>query len=229
MRVPWLGDVLHDAGLPLCPLDGWQGRGVALTSVQGVVAHHTATRSNAADSSVAALLRDGRADLPGPLCQLGLDRRGRYWLIADGKGNHNGYGTWGNQSIGIEAFNDGLGETWPDVQLDAYQRGAAAILRHLDLPASHVKAHRETDPRRKTDPKGIGMDGFRAAVARLLDQGDDDMAELQRVEAKLDELLALAKQTNHPVASDDGNLSKLVRMVRSLAAKVDALAAKHEG
>lgn len=167
MRVTWLGDVLHQAHLQIVPLDGWQGRGRELSTINGVVAHHTATPSSSPDGSVAKLLRDGRADLPGPLCQLGLDRQGRFWMICDGKGNHNGYGMWGNQSIGIEAFNDGKGEPWPAVQLDAYVKGSAAILRHLKLNEGHVLAHRETDPR-KPDPVGVDMDEFRRKVAALL-------------------------------------------------------------
>src|SRR5690606_11664261 len=116
---------------------------------QGVVCHHTATSSAWQDGHVAALLRDGRRDLAGPLSQLGLERDGTFVVIAAGRANHNGYGTWGNDSIGIEAYNSGLGEPWPAVQLDAYQRGVAAILAHLGLDVSCCKAHRETDPKRK--------------------------------------------------------------------------------
>src|SRR5688572_7241975 len=131
MRLTWLADVLRDAGLTVVECPGWQGRGKPLVSVQGIVLHHTATSSTALDAGVVRILRDGRADLPGPLCQLGLDRSGRWHLIADGKGNHNGSGRWGNQAIGVEAFNNGVGEQWRTFQLDSYQRGVAAILRHL--------------------------------------------------------------------------------------------------
>lgn len=176
MRVSWLADVLHDAGLPICPLDGWRGRGRDLIDVKGVVAHHTATRPSTADHRVAELLRDGRPDLAGPLAQLGLDRQGRWWLIADGKCNHN-IGEWGNQSIGVEAFNDGRGEPWPTAQLDSWVVGTAAILRHLGYSEGHVLAHRETDPSRKTDPAGVDMNLFRRNVADLLrpPAGKDDM------------------------------------------------------
>lgn len=186
MRVPWLADVLHDAGLPLCPVDGWQGRGRELQTVEGIVAHDTVTSKTTPDGSVAKLLRDGRPDLAGPLAQLGLDRQGRFWLIADGKCNHNGYGTWGNQAIGIEAFNDGKGEPWPTVQLDNWQRGCAAILRHLGQNEGHVLAHRETDPHRKIDPVGVDMDAFRRRVHTLLTPEEDDLTPEQA--KKLDEI-----------------------------------------
>ena len=201
MRATWLPDVLRAAGLTVVEIPGWKGRGKALTAIHGVVAHHTATGTTWTDTRVDNLLRDGRADLPGPLAQLGLDRAGRYRLVADGRANHNGYGTWGNASIGIEAYNDGKGEPWPAVQLDAYQRGAAAILAHLGLPAAKVLAHRETDHRRKPDPVGIDMAAFRRAVAGHIGapaptiptgpSTEDDMTDADR--KLLAEILAEAK------------------------------------
>ena len=179
MRVLWLPDVLRAAGLDVVEHDGWRNRGRELQSVEGVVAHHTATGKAWSDERVVRLLIEGRSDLPGPLCQLGLDRTGAYHLIAAGKGNHNGHGEWGNQAIGIEAFNDGRGEAWVHVQLAAYIRGCAAICRHLGWPESKVKGHKETDPGRKIDPAGIDMDDFRLGVAGFLkpspapQQGDD--------------------------------------------------------
>lgn len=184
MRVPWLADVLRGAGLIVVELDGWKGRGGQLDHVRGIVQHHTATPKSTPDANVAKLLRDGRADLKGPLSQLGLDRQGRWWVIADGRGNHNGFGEWGNASLGVEAFNDGRGEEWPAVQLRSWEQGTAALCRRLGLTAKQVKAHRETDPRRKVDPRGVGMDAHRDAVARLLrlDHEEDLMRDERLVE-----------------------------------------------
>lgn len=191
MRATWLLDVLRDAGLTVLPVPGWDTRGRNLKAVHGVVAHHTGTGPNWTDQRVTDLLVHGRSDLAGPLAQLGLDRTGRYHLVTDGRANHNGYGTWGNDSIGIEAYNAGDGrDPWPTAQLDAYHRGTAAILGHLGLPATKVLAHRETDPRRKPDPVGVDMYKFRAAVARLLTPGDNGMTPEQ--ESKLDKALAEA-------------------------------------
>lgn len=168
MRLPWLADVLRGAGVTVVEVDGWRGRGGELQGVKGVVQHHTATPKSTPDTNVAKLLRDGRADLRGPLSQLGLDRQGRWWVIADGRANHNGYGEWANQSVGVEAFNDGRGEPWPDEQLRSWEQGTAAICRRLGFTAKQVKAHRETDPRRKIDPAGVGMDAHRDAITKLL-------------------------------------------------------------
>lgn len=179
VRVTWLADVLRAAGLQVIEVDGWRGRGHELTTINGVVEHDTVTGTNWSDESVAHLLRDGRPDLAGPLAQLGLDRHGRYWLIADGKCNHNGYGEWGNQAIGIEAFNDAH-EPWPDAQVDAWVRGTAVILKHLGLNEGHALGHKETDPKRKQDPSNFDMDAFRRRVAALLHPTTE--AELMRDE-----------------------------------------------
>ena len=198
MRLPWLADVLRDAGCKVREVPGWKGRGKDLAAVQGVVWHHTATGPSWSNDRVDELLRIGRADLAGPLSQLGLDRDGTFVVVADGKANHNGYGTWGNASIGIEAYNNGVGEAWPAVQIAAYDRGTAAICRHLKLAATQVRGHKETDPNRKIDPAGIDMDQARQRVASLITYRppakpippkDDDMTPEQ--EAKLDRVLAI--------------------------------------
>ena len=164
MRVDWLPDVLRDAGLNVDVMPGALTRGRSMRSVQGVVGHHTATGPNWNDDHVAFLLRDGRRDLAGPLSQLGLERDGTFVVIATGKSNHNGYGEWGNDSIGIEAYNSGIGEPWPRAQYEAYVRGAAAVLARLGFGEHRFKGHRETDPRRKPDPRGIDLDQFRRDI-----------------------------------------------------------------
>ena len=182
MRLHWLDDVLTDAGLEVVEHPGWHDRGRELQSVERLICHHTATGPNWTDKRVVDLLVKGRPDLPGPLSQLGLDRQGRFHLIAAGKANHNGYGLSGNNTIGIEAFNDGKGELWLAVQMDAYIRGCAAICRHLGWPAEKVLGHKESDPGRKVDPT-FDMPTFRGHVAALLSaplpappqQEDDEM------------------------------------------------------
>ena len=122
-------------------------------------------------------LIQGRSDLPGPLAQLGLGRDGTYFVIAAGRCNHAGKGAWkgvttGNSSfIGIEAENTGLSDDspWPQVQIDAYQRGVAAILKRIGQPADFCAGHKEfaLPAGRKTDPD-FDMIPFRAAVAAIL-------------------------------------------------------------
>lgn len=171
MRLTWLADVLRGAGLTVVEHGDWRSRGRDLNSAEGIVWHHTATGPNWTDDRVVRLLIDGRPDLPGPLSQLGLSRSGVYHVVAAGRCNHNGHGLWGNQSLGIEAFNDGVGERWSPAQLDAWERGTAAICRHAGwAPSSKVKGHKETDPLRKVDPRGIDMSVARARITTALNQ-----------------------------------------------------------
>jgi N-acetyl-anhydromuramyl-L-alanine amidase AmpD len=173
----WLPRVLEDAGLKVAPVDGWETRGRReMGAVLGIICHLTATPARGNMPALKTLI-NGRPDLPGPLSQLGLGRDGTYYVIAAGLCNHAGAGSWqgitaGNSHfIGIEAENTGgKDDPWPAVQVDAYQRGCAAILRHLGRGAEFCCGHKEYAlPRgRKADPN-FDMNLFRAAVADLLD------------------------------------------------------------
>lgn len=145
-------------------------------AVKGVMCHHTAGPPSGNMPSLRVLV-NGREGLAGPLSQLGLGRDGTYYVIAAGRANHAGAGEWkgvtaGNSSfIGIEAENTGkIEDKWPEVQLDAYYRGAAAILSHLGQGEGMCCGHKEYAlPRgRKVDPHSLNMDDFRAEVARRL-------------------------------------------------------------
>jgi peptidoglycan hydrolase-like protein with peptidoglycan-binding domain len=71
--------------------------------------------------------------------------------------------------IGIEAENTGRHNDtpWPAVQLDAYHRGVAAILKHIGKGAQNCIGHKEWAPTRKDDPD-FDMDAFRKAVEVFL-------------------------------------------------------------
>jgi peptidoglycan hydrolase-like protein with peptidoglycan-binding domain len=78
--------------------------------------------------------------------------------------------TTGNTNfIGIEAENTGLlnDAPWPPVQLDAYHRGVAAILKHAGRGADSCVGHKEWAPGRKPDPS-LDMLAFRVSVAAIL-------------------------------------------------------------
>jgi peptidoglycan hydrolase-like protein with peptidoglycan-binding domain len=172
----WLPVVLKDAGLKVAMTDGWESRGRAhMGTVAGVICHHTAG-PRAGNMPSLRLLIDGRSDLPGPLAQLGLGRDGTFYVIAAGRCNHAGAGSWqgittGNTSfVGIEAENAGVpADPWPDVQMDAYWRGVAAILKHINRGPEACAGHKEyaLPPGRKTDPS-FDMTGFRAKVEGFL-------------------------------------------------------------
>jgi peptidoglycan hydrolase-like protein with peptidoglycan-binding domain len=172
-RQLWIPQVLRAAGLTVREAPGWESRGTTTFNPVGVMWHHTATGTNWTDQSLTNFLVNGRQDLAGPLCHLQLNRDGSYVVIAAGRANHAGSGSWpgittGNTSfIGIEAANNGVGEEWPAAQLDAYHRGTAAIVKHINGSVDNVIGHKEWT-KRKIDPRGIDMDNARSRVAQLL-------------------------------------------------------------
>jgi peptidoglycan hydrolase-like protein with peptidoglycan-binding domain len=174
----WLSQVLKDAGLKVALVDGWENRGRGdVGPTLGVLCHHTAGPRNGNMPSLDTLIR-GRSDLPGPLAQLGLGRDGTYYVIAAGKCNHAGIGSWkdvtsGNTDfIGIEAENTGLSNDspWPEIQMDAYSRGVAAILTHTGRGFEFCAGHKEYAlPAGRKDDPDFDMIAFRAAVAAIMD------------------------------------------------------------
>lgn len=177
----WLPDVLEAAGLKVAECTGWRTRGRGdVGTIRGVICHHTAGASQGVMPSLHTLI-NGRAasakakPLAGPLAQLGLARDGTIFVVAAGRANHAGVGSWqgidtGNSSfIGIEAENTGIGEPWPDVQLDAYYRAVAAILKHVGAPETMVCGHKEfaLPKGRKNDPT-LDMAVFRNQVGQIM-------------------------------------------------------------
>lgn len=155
--------------------------------VHGVMIHHTVTRGTA---STVRLCRDGRSDLPGPLCHGVIAKDGRVHLVGYGRANHAGSGdsdvlaaviaekrlppdheanTDGNRHFyGFECENLGDGEDpWPPAQLDAIARTAAAICRFHGWTARSVIGHLEWQPG-KVDPRGFTMSALRTRVTDRL-------------------------------------------------------------
>jgi peptidoglycan hydrolase-like protein with peptidoglycan-binding domain len=181
----WLPDVLKAAGLKVALVDGWEDRGRGdVEEIFGVMCHHTAGAGPAKGNMPSlGTLKNGRAaspgleGLPGPLAQLGLGRDGTYFVIAAGRAVHAGAGEFkgnvtGNSSfIGIEAENTGAtsDSPWPKVQLDAYQRGVAAILKHLGKDSTFCCGHKEYAlPNGRKDDPSLDLNAFRSSVANIM-------------------------------------------------------------
>ena len=172
----WLAEVLESAGLKVAEVPGWRVRGRGeIGPVKGVICHHTAGPATGNMPSL-GIITNGRPDLAGPLAQLGLGRDGTYYVVAAGRANHAGAGSWqgitaGNMSfIGIEAENTGLAaDPWPPVQMDAYARGVAAILKRLGATPLMCAGHKEfaLPKGRKVDPS-FEMNAFRIQVESFL-------------------------------------------------------------
>lgn len=176
----WLPQVLLDAGLKVAEQPGWKTRGHGnVSTIKGVICHHTAGPKTGNMPSLDAIT-NGVPGLAGPLSQLGLGRDGTFFVVAAGKCFHAGGGNWqgltsGNANfIGIEAENTGrvtgpLTDPWPAVQLDAYRRGVAAILKKIGANAIMCCGHKEyaLPPGRKIDPT-FDMIEFRQQVSAIL-------------------------------------------------------------
>jgi N-acetyl-anhydromuramyl-L-alanine amidase AmpD len=172
----WLADVLRMAGCKVVEQPDWKSRGRAeMGTVKGVLLHHTAGALHGDHPSL-ELVEHGRPDLAGPLSHLLLSRDGTFFVLAAGRCNHAGAGVWhgitdGNgHFIGIEAENAGTGaDPWPEVQMDAYTRGVAAILSYVDADSVMAAGHKEyAIPKgRKIDPS-FDMIEFRANVEALM-------------------------------------------------------------
>lgn len=206
-RLLWLPEVLRAAGLTVREVDGWRTRGSSTYEPRGIICHATAGSRASTDAGEIRVLLNGSSTAPPPIAQLFLSRSGAFHVVASGKCFHalTGWGGplkgLGNTNlIGIEAANDNRGEPWPPAQLDAYQRGVAAICKRMGWTAArNVAAHREHQPyppppgttSSKSDPHGIDMTAFRARVTQLI-AGEDIMASLA-------ELRSVVQQETAPI------------------------------
>src|SRR5262245_7543028 len=191
----WLPDVLLDARLKVAEQPGWQDRGRAdVGPIKGVICHHTAGPLTGNMPSL-GVVTNGRPDLPGPLAQLCLGRDGTFFVVAAGRCNHAGAGNWqgftsGNTNfIGIEAENTGRtsgpnADPWPPIQMDAYRRGVAAILRKIKANAIMCCGHKEyaLPVGRKPDPT-FDMADFRMQIAAIMAGVAPDPSVIPAVDA----------------------------------------------
>lgn len=140
--------------------------------VDGVVGHHTASAQGSGECPSLGIVVGGRPPpnaLPGPLAQILLGRSGACYVVAAGKANHAGDGSYptippheGNSHlIGIEAENSGLGEPWTMPQMRAYVGLVATLLHHEGLPFDRFCSHYEwaKPVGRKIDPAGPWLGG----------------------------------------------------------------------
>ncbi len=173
----WLPAVLEAEGLKVAEVAGWQTRGRAeMGTPLGCMVHHTAGPRAGNMPSLTTLI-NGRPDLAGPLCHLGLGRDGTWYVVAAGRANHAGAGNWrgltngNNNFIGIEAENTGgpNDQPWPEVQMLALVHGLTALLRHIGRNADWCCGHKEyaLPSGRKNDPS-FDMGPLRMQLAAAL-------------------------------------------------------------
>lgn len=252
MAATFLADILRPH-VNLQEFGGWQTYGGSTFTPAGIIIHHTAGRNDL------NLCINGRSDLPGPLCNLYFDRDAPYrvTLVSGEAANHAGSGSSrvldevrrgvaagpdaaarglvddlsGNRYFyGFECENLGDGkEIWPFEQALAMVNAAAAICRHHGWNAGHVIGHREWT-RRKIDPRGFTMSGFRAAVQSVLDSPLEDDMPLTTDELNLlNATYGKARDAVNYGVANEASIAALRAEVARLAAPgvdMDALAEK---
>lgn len=163
-----LADKMRRAGLAVVEVAGWQARGSSSFEPRGFLWHHTAGPARGVAPSLGVCV-NGRSGLPGPLCNVFLDRAGTVYVVAAGRANHAGAGSWagltGNASVyGLEIENVGTAaEPWSERILDIAARIAVAT----GVETSRCCLHREWAPRRKVDLHTVTGDSMRARVDRI--------------------------------------------------------------
>lgn len=165
-------DVLRAAGCRVAEnatTNGWQKRarssGGFPSAPLGVQWHHTA--SNTTPANDLSWMIVGCPD--SPVGNLLLDRTGCYWPVAAGAANTAGKGgplamsrgtipldSANTRTFAIEAANNGVGEAWPAVMIDAYFAGSNALNARFGNLPTDVFNHQTWAPTRKIDPATAG-------------------------------------------------------------------------
>lgn len=176
-----LPDALRARGLTVELVPGWETRSAGSFNPKGAVCHWTAGPAKTKGRPSLRVCIDGRPGIPGPLCNVFLDRNGVAVVVAAGRANHAGNGDWkglvGNSAVfGTEAECAGP-DDWTDAQRQAYPRVNAAYCDLGGFDESMVCGHAEwADVRpqkdgmrsRKSDINGWPMDAMRAQVRAVL-------------------------------------------------------------
>ncbi|MGW3428871.1 N-acetylmuramoyl-L-alanine amidase [Streptomyces melanosporofaciens] len=218
--------------------------------MNGVMIHHTVTRGSTAAQTADSveLCYDGHAALPGPLCHSVGAKDGQIYMVGWGRANHAGLGdndvlqaviaetalpadnqanTDGNARFyGIELINLGDGhDPWPEVQVDAAARWAAALCRAHGWSQRSVIGHKEWQPG-KVDPT-FSMGDFRARVAKLLAGKPGSSSKPPTTPPPPSTYTVKAKDTLSGIAKAHGlTLAQLIDLNRSLITPGDKLRIK---
>lgn len=164
-----MANVIRDAGVQVIEQDGWQTRarssgGFDSNKPWCVMWHHTAS-SPGADPADDARYMSYNADSK-PIANILLAHDGVAWVLAAGATNTNGKGggaivtsrgrvpadSMNTYAIGMEIQNSGVGETYPQVQIDNAFKISLALCEAYGLEPTDVGTHQEYAPDRKIDP-----------------------------------------------------------------------------
>lgn len=159
----WLPDLdgwLRFAGLEVSTVPGWLTRSRSsggYDDIRAIGMHHDAMPQHVTEAR--RVEAEAITHQYAPVGALHLHRDGSWTVMAAGATNTQGRGgpvttsrgviplDSGNRYfVSIEASNDGVGQTWPPDQLDAYIRGVAAIIDGLANLGAYDAAARRYRP-----------------------------------------------------------------------------------
>jgi hypothetical protein len=161
-----MADWFRAAGLDVVEYDGWKTRSRSSGGYEsgrpwGVMWHHTA--SSTSPENDANYMCHGSSDRP--IANLLVARDGAIWVLGAGATNTNGKGSgvvWSRgrvpddsmntYAVGMEIANSGVGEAYPQAQIDSAFAASVAIVQHLGLAATDVAEHYTWARTRKIDP-----------------------------------------------------------------------------
>lgn len=182
----WLADALRAEGCNVAEDCGdWKHRGRPSSSGSfdpyGVLMHHTGSPSSTSNPfPTKNTLINGRPDLSGPLCQVGIDYNGVCHMIAAGRANHGGEhsgfgpfptGDCNAMMIGFEIDYDGT-QMISDAQIDAAIHAGAAVLKHKARDVSYCERHEESSVTGKWDTGHVTGDQWRQWINDYIQEGD---------------------------------------------------------
>jgi len=185
--------LLREWGWTVVFMDGWSTRGASRRqlSVQYIGDHHTA-----AEVDVDRILRDGRSDVPGPLCEVAVHADSTIVIVAAGPANHFGVATIdSSDALGVEntgpiPINASGKSAFPNYRatLAVY----VAFRRVYGLGTARIVLHKETArPIGRKIDRAVDGDTVRreAAVTEVLADGSEGQDEFDmRTDAEIVEL-----------------------------------------
>lgn len=158
----------RQAGLVVIEVAGWQTRARSSGGYDNgrpwcVMWHHTASPASWDGNKDANYIATGSPD--SPIANLYISRSGTVYVCAAGATNTNGKGgplkmskgtvpldQMNTHAVGIEMGNNGVGEPWPQAQIDAAFKLSNQLCAKLGLRPTDIANHSTWAPTRKIDP-----------------------------------------------------------------------------
>ena len=228
-----LPDALRRRGLKVEVVPGWETRSAGSFNPKGAVGHWTAGPRGSTTRPSLNVVINGRPDLDGPLCNVYGARDGTAVVVAAGRANHAGAGSWrglvGNSSVfgtemeGADAADFTAAQRW------AYPRIHAAYCDLGRFGPDMNCGHSEWAGPRKQDINGYTPGTLRSDIAAVLAGAptsspivEDDMpltdADIEAVaDRSVKKLLDWLLPSVHP--DENGKMVPVSDLIRTASAQ----------